>query len=49
MLLLVRGTANVMAASNLGIDCLLMICIFMKDQASFRKVLYGELVLCSVS
>ncbi len=44
-LLLVRGTADVVAASNLGIGCLLIICSSIKDKASLRKVLSGELVL----
>ena len=42
---LVRGTANVVAASNLGIGCLLITCSSIKDKASLRKVLSGELVL----
>jgi hypothetical protein len=44
-LLLVRGTADVVAASNLGIGCLLIICSSIKDNASLRKVLSGELAL----
>ena len=44
-LLLVRGTADVVAASNLGIGCLLIICSSIKDKASLRKVLSGELSL----
>ena len=44
-LLLVRGTADVVAASNLGIGSLLIICSSIKDKASLRKVLSGELVL----
>ena len=44
-LLLVRGTADVVAASNLGIGCLLIICSSIKDKASLRKVLSGELAL----
>ena len=44
-LLLVRGTADVVAASNLGIGCLLIISSSIKDKASLRKVLLGELVL----
>ena len=44
-LLLVRGTADVVAASNLGIGCSLIICSSIKDKASLRKVLLGELVL----
>ena len=44
-LLLVRGTADVVAASNLGIGFLLIICSSIKDKASLRKVLSGELAL----
>tara|TARA_B100001989_G_C24454195_1_gene420682 strand:+ start:378 stop:773 length:396 start_codon:yes stop_codon:yes gene_type:complete len=44
-LLLVRGTVDVVAASNFGIGCLLIICSYIKDKASLRKVLLGELVL----
>ena len=44
-LLLVRGTADVVAASNLGIGCLLIICSSIKDKASLRKVILGELFL----
>ncbi len=44
-LLFVRGTADVVAASNLGIGCLLIICSSIKDKASLRKVLSGELAL----
>ena len=44
-LLLVRGTADVVAASNLGIGSLLIICSSTKDKASLRKVLSGELAL----
>ena len=44
-LLLVRGTADVVAASNLGIGCVLIICSSIKDKASLRKVLSGELAL----
>ena len=43
-LLIVRGTADVVAASNLGIGCLLIICSAIKDKASLRKV-FGELAL----
>ncbi len=46
-LLLVRGTADVVAASNLGIGFLLIICSYIKDKASLRKVLSGELALMS--
>ncbi len=44
-LLLVRFIADVVAASNLGIGCLLIICSSIKDKASLRKVLSGELAL----
>ena len=44
-LLFVRGTADVVAASNLGIGCLLIICSSIKDKASLRKILLGEIVL----
>ena len=44
-LLLVRGTANVVAVSNLGIGWLLIICSSIRDKASLRKVLSGELAL----
>ena len=44
-LLLVRGTADVVAASNLGIGFLLIICSSIKDKKSLKKVLSGELVL----
>ena len=44
-LLLVRGTADVVAASNLGIGFLLMICSSIKDKKSLKKVLSGELAL----
>ena len=44
-LLLVRGTADVVAACNLGIGCFLIICSFIKDKTSLRKVLLGELSL----
>ena len=46
-LLLVRGTANVVAASNLGIGFLLIICSSIKDKKSLKKVLSGELALMS--
>ena len=45
ILLIVRGTADVVAACNLGIGFLLIICSSIKDKASLRKVLSGELVL----
>ena len=44
-LLLVRGTADVVAASNLGIGFLLIICSSIKDKKSLNKVLSGELAL----
>ena len=44
-LLLVRGTADVVAASNLGIGFLLIICSSIKDDKSLKKVLSGELAL----
>ena len=44
-LLLVRGTADVVAASNLGIGFLLIICSSIKDKKSLKKVLLGELAL----
>ncbi len=44
-LLLVRGTADVVAACNLGIGFLLIICSSIKDKKSLRKVLLGELSL----
>ncbi len=44
-LLLVRGTADVVAASNLGIGFLLIICSSIKEKFSLRKVLLGELFL----
>ena len=44
-LLLVRGTADVVAASNLGIGFLLIICSTIKEKKSLKKVLSGELAL----
>ena len=44
-LLLVRGTADVVAACNLGIGFLLIICSSIKDKKSLKKVLLGELAL----
>ena len=44
-LLLVRGTADVVGASNLGIGFLLIICSTIKDKQSLKKVLSGELAL----
>ncbi len=45
ILLLVRGTADVVAASNIGIGLLLIICSSIKDKKSLIKVLLGELAL----
>ena len=44
-LLLARGTADVVGASNLGIGFLLIICSTIKDKKSLKKVLSGELTL----
>ena len=44
-LLLVRGTADVVAASNLGIGFLLIICSSINDKKSLIRVLLGELAL----
>ena len=44
-LLLVRGTADVVATSNLGIGLLLIICSSIRDKKSLKKVLSGELAL----
>ncbi len=44
-LLLIRGIADVVASTNLGIGCLLIICSSIKDKASLKKVLSGELAL----
>ncbi len=44
-LLLVRGTADVVAASNLGIGLLLIICSSIKEKKSLKKVISGELAL----
>ena len=44
-LLLIRGTADVVAACNFGVGFLLIICSSIKDKGSLRKVLSGELVL----
>ena len=46
-LLLIRGTADVVAATNLGIGFLLIICSSIKDKKSLKKVLSGELALMS--
>ena len=43
--LLVRGTADVVAASNLGIGFLLFICSSVKDKKSLKRLLWGELAL----
>tara|TARA_A100001035_G_scaffold248623_1_gene218822 strand:+ start:723 stop:965 length:243 start_codon:yes stop_codon:yes gene_type:complete len=40
-LLLVRGTADVVAASNLGIGFLLIICSSIKDKKSLKKSFIG--------
>jgi len=45
ILLLVRGTADVVGASNFGIGFLLIICSTIKDKKSMKKVLLGELAL----
>ena len=44
-LLLVRGTVDVVAASNLGIGFLFIICSSIKDKKSLIQVLSGELIL----
>ena len=44
-LLLLRGTTDVVAASNIGIGFLLIICSFIKDKKSLKRVLSGELAL----
>ena len=44
-LLLIRGTADVVAATNLGIGFLLIICSSIQDKKSLKKVLSGELAL----
>ena len=44
-LLLIRGTADVVAARNIGIGFLLIICSSIKHESSLRKVLSGEFVL----
>ena len=46
-LLFVRGLADVVAASNLGIGFLLIISSSIRDFNSARKVLLGELALMS--
>ena len=44
-LLLVRGTADVVTATNLGISFKLIFCSSIKDKKSLKKVLSGELAL----
>jgi len=44
-LLLIIGNGDVLAASNFGIGFLLIICSFIKDNKSLKKVLLGELAL----
>ena len=44
-LLLVRGTADVVAASNIGIGFLLIICSYIKDKKSFCQDLSSHLVM----
>ena len=44
-ILLVRGTADVVAASNLGIGFLIIFAALYKDKKSLKKVLSGELSL----
>ena len=46
-LLFVRGFADVVAATNLGIGFLLIISSSIRDHESAKKVLLGELVLMS--
>ena len=46
-LLFVRGFADVVAASNIGIGFLLIVAISIRDHESARKVLLGELGLMS--
>ena len=46
-MLLVRGFADVVAASNIGIGFLLIVAISIRDHESSRKVLLGELGLMS--
>lgn len=46
-LLFVRGFADVVAATNIGIGFLLIISSSIRDQESVKKVLLGELVLMS--
>ena len=44
-LLFIRGTADVVAACNLGIGFLLIFCSSIKYKKSLKKVLSGELAL----
>ena len=46
-LLFVRGTADVVAATNIGIGFLLIISSSIRDHESVKKVLLGELALMS--
>ena len=46
-LLFIRGTADVVAATNIGIGFLLIISSSIRDHESAKKVLLGELVLMS--
>ena len=46
-MLFVRGFADVVAASNIGIGFLLIIASSIRDHESARKVLFGELGLMS--
>ncbi len=46
-LLFIRGSADVVAATNIGIALLLIISSSIRDHESAKKVLLGELVLMS--
>ena len=46
-LLFIRGTADVVAATNIGIGFLLIISSSIRDHESAKKVLLGELALMS--
>ena len=46
-LLFIRGSADVVAATNIGIAFLLIISSSIRDHESAKKVLLGELVLMS--
>ena len=46
-LLFIRGSADVVAATNIGIALLLIISSSIRDHESAKKVLLGELVLIS--